>query len=302
MVNLSNLASSSPWQSFCVAMMLGVTHVILGPDHVTALIMLVAGVKRREQQHNQSQNFLTIWRKSALQGFRWGVGHTIGLGFMTAIFMSFKSSIPMEKIASVSDYIVGSMMIFIGTASLISLHKWIKRENCRLKHIRENIVIVEGGNILHPSDGLPVEVAPGSEAHTEAHEHHMSHIHSTEGQETITEVKSLWEKFKEWRMGDTFTDSATSAYVIGAIHGVSGLSGIVYVLPALFLNDTGRLLLYLFGFTITSIGCMSALAAVTGFIPQGTKKLMILNGVTGTIVVGVGIIWIILTSIDKLDF
>jgi hypothetical protein len=47
---------------------------------------------------------------------------------------------------------------------------------------------------------------------------------------------------------------------------------------------------------------MSALAAVTGFIPQGTKKLMILNGVTGTVVICVGIIWIILTSIDKLDF
>jgi hypothetical protein len=69
----------------------------------------------------------------------------------------------------------------------------------------------------------------------------------------------------------------------------------------LILNDTGRLLLYLLGFTITSIGSMSGVAAVMGLVPQGTKKLMIMNGVTGTVVIGVGIIWIVLTSTDKLD-
>lgn len=297
MVNLSNIASASPWKSFCVAMLMGVTHVLLGPDHVSALVMLVAGVKRREQQIETRDNFLSVWRKSALQGFRWGVGHTIGLGFMTAIFMSFRSSIPMEKVATASDYIVGSMMLIIGSASLISLHKWRKREQKRLTHLQETVVIEEGGSRLHPKGGLPVEVTPCSEAHTEAHEHHMSHIHG----QGVTEAKSLWEKFKKWRMGDTFTDSSTSAYVVGTIHGISGLSGIVYVLPALFLNDTGRLLLYLLGFTLASIGSMSGLAAVMGLVPQGTKKLMILNGVSGTIVIGVGIIWVVLTSMGKLD-
>lgn len=296
MVNLSNIATASPWQSFCVAMLMGITHVVLGPDHVSALVMLVAGVKRR-QQDEERRNFLSVWRKSALQGFRWGVGHTLGLGFMTAIFMSFRSSIPMEKIATASDYIVGSMMLMIGSASLISLYKWRKREQKRLAHLQEINVVEEGGSGLHPKDGLPVEVTPGSEAHAEAHEHHMTHTHG----EGVTEAKSLWEKFKQWRMGDTFTDSPTSAYVVGTIHGISGLSGIVYVLPVLFLNDTGRLLLYLLGFTITSIGSMTGVAAVMGLVPQGTKKLMILNGVAGTTVISIGIIWIVLTSMDKLD-
>ena len=297
MVNLSNIATASPWQSFCVAMMMGVTHVVLGPDHVSALVMLVAGVKRREQQLETRNNFKSVWRKSALQGFRWGVGHTLGLGFMTGIFMSFRSSIPMEKIATASDYIVGSMMLMIGSASLVSLYKWRKKEEKRLAHLQEINAVEEGGSALHPKDGLPIEVVPGSEAHNEAHEHHMTHTHG-EGE---TETKSLWEKFKQWRMGDTFTDSPTSAYVVGTIHGISGLSGIVYVLPALFLNDTGRLLLYLLGFTITSIGSMSGVAAVMGLVPQGTKKLMILNGVAGTTVISVGIIWIVLTSMGKLD-
>lgn len=301
MVNLSNLETASPWKSFCISMLMGISHVILGPDHVSALIMLVAGVKRREKQMETQSSFLSIWRKSALQGFRWGVGHTIGLGCMTAIFMTFKSSIPMEKIASASDYIVGSMMLTIGTASFISLRKWIHREKQRVTHLQQNQIHELGGKILHPKDGLPLHVAPQSEAHLEAHEHHMTHIHGSQGNDIIDEKVSIWDKFKKWKMGDTFTDSSIAAYVIGAVHGVSGLSGIVYVLPVLFLNDTVRLLLYLLGFTITSIVSMTSLAAIMGLIPQSTKKIMILNGISATIVTIVGTIWIILTSMNKLD-
>lgn len=296
MVNLSTISTSSPWQSFCISMLMGVGHVVLGPDHVSALVVLVAGVKRR--QHETGDN---TWRKSALQGYRWGIGHVLGLGFMTSIFMSFRSSIPMEKIATVSDYIVGTMMVLVGVASLISLHKWRKRENTYIKHIYKNDIICNNDTNLHPIDGLQAPVVHGSDAHYEAHEHHMSHIHSLDGEEVINETKTLWEKFKQWKMGDTFTDSPTSAYVVGAIHGISGLSGIVYVLPALFLNDTGRLLLYLLGFTISSIASMTGVAAIMGLIPHGTKKLMILNGVAGASVIGIGIMWIVLTYLDKLD-
>lgn len=298
MVNLSHISTASPWKSFCIAMAMGISHVVLGPDHVSALIVLVAGVKRREHQLDNPMGFLSTWKKSAMQGYRWGIGHTIGLGIMTALFMSFRSSIPMDKIATASDYIVGTMMLMVGSASLFSLYRWIKKEKMREKHLEESNYIEDGDIHFHPKDGFPTPVLPGSEAHVEAHEHHMSHTHVQDGE---SETTSIWEKFKMWRMGDTFTDSPTSAYVVGAVHGMSGLSGIVYILPALFLNDTGRLLLYLLGFTVTSIGSMTILAAIMSSIPQGTKKLMILNGVSGTTVVGVGILWIVLTSMDKLD-
>jgi len=301
MVNLSSIANASPWQSFCIAMMMGITHVVLGPDHVSALVVLVAGVKRREHQLNNRGSFLSTWKKSAIQGYRWGVGHTIGLGIITTFFMAFRTSIPMEKLATASDYIVGIMMLIVGSSSLLSLYKWIRREKMHLKHLEETNSIEEGDQNSHPRDGLPTPVLPGSEAHIEAHDHHMSHIHIQCSEEVVTEKSSLWEKFITWRMGDTFTDSATSAYVVGTIHGISGLSGIVYILPALFLNDTGRLLLYLFGFTITCIASMSTLAAIMASIPQGTKKLMILNAIAGTLVICIGIMWIVLTSIGKLD-
>ena len=297
MVEVDYLDTASPLTSFLVAMLIGVTHVVLGPDHVSALLLLVAGVKRREHL-NENSNKLSIWKNCALQGFRWGVGHTLGLSFMTSIFMIFRDEIPMDKVGTASDYIVGSMMIFIGSVAIFSLYNWIQRENKRLKHIEypDDEEYING----HPTDGLPLPIKYISDAHIEAHDHHLTHIHSDED-DAVNENKTLWKKFTEWRMGDTFTDTPTSAYVIGGLHGVSGLSGIVYVLPALFLDDNLRLFLYMFGFFLTSIVSMTIVGGTIGLVPASTKKLMFLNGFAGTAVLGVGITWIILTSVDKLD-
>ena len=191
--------------------------------------------------------------------------------------------------------IVGSMMIFIGLMSLVSLYRWIQRESKRAAHLNNS---GEGNDWDHPKDGLPVAVVPNSSAHNEAHEHHMTHVHS---ESSIKDNATLWEKLKNWRAGDTFTDSPASAYTVGCIHGISGLSGIVYVLPALFLDDSLRLFLYMIGFFIASIASMASLAAVLGIVPGGKTKLMIMNGIAGTSVLGVGIMWIVLTYMDKLD-
>ena len=294
MVELSNLEYATPWTSFLVAALMGVTHVLLGPDHVTALFLLVSGVKRK-QQIAENPNAFSVWKMSAMQGFRWGFGHTIGLSFMTTLFMIFRSEIPMDKVSMVSDYVVGSMMIFIGTMSLVSLYRWVQRENKRIAHLNDSNASEEWD---HPKDGLPVAVVPNSPAHNEAHDHHMTHVHT---ESSIKDIGRLWERFKNWRGGDTFTDSPTSAYVVGCIHGISGLSGIVYVLPALFLDDSLRLFLYMIGFFIVSIASMASLAAVLGIVPGGKRKLMIMNGIAGTSVLGVGIMWIVLTYMDKLD-
>jgi hypothetical protein len=292
MVNVSYLDTSTPLTSFIVAMLVGVTHVLLGPDHVSALFLLVAGVKRREHL-NENSNSFSIWKKCASQGFRWGIGHTIGLSFMTSIFMIFRDDIPMDQLGAASDYIVGSMMILIGTATLFSLYKWNKNEKKRIQHIRGET------DIEHPIDGIPLPVISISDAHTEAHDHHLTHIHSET--DAVSERKTLWDKFNTWRMGDTFTDSPTSAYVVGGIHGISGLSGIVYVLPALFLNDNFRLFLYMLGFFITSITSMSLVGGVLGLVPGGTFKIMTLNGIAGVSVIGVGVMWIVLSYLGLLN-
>lgn len=298
-MELTNLDTHPIWYSFCIAMLMGVTHVVLGPDHVSALVLLVAGVKRREQINDPTGKW-QICKKSAMQGLRWGLGHTIGLTFMTAIFMMFRNSIPMDEVGTASDYIVGSMMILIGSMTLFSLYKWYKRKRIELLHIKDVEATHPG---LHPTDGLPAPISSSSDAHREAHDYHFTHIHVDENHEDepISSPITLWAKFRRWKMGDTFTDSPTSAYMIGGVHGVSGLSGVVYVLPALFLNDTVRLILYLLGFAITSIGSMTALGGTLSIFPQGTKNVMLFSGFAGVCALGVGIMWIVLTYMGKLD-
>ena len=143
----------------------------------------------------------------------------------------------MDEVGTVSDYIVGSMMILIGSAAIISLYKWHKRRQRQLLHLRD---IETNHPRLHPADGCPLPILGNSEAHVEAHEYNFTHRHVNENDDenSITTSNTLWSRFRRWRMGDTFTDSPTSAYVIGGVHGISGLSGVVYVLPALFLDDT----------------------------------------------------------------
>lgn len=299
MVDVTDLDTYPVWYSFCIAMLMGVTHVVLGPDHVSALVLLVTGVKRHEQICD-STNKWQLCKKSAMQGFRWGLGHTIGLTFMTAIFMTFRDEIPMDEVGTVSDYIVGSMMILIGSAALFSLYRWHKSRQRQLLHLRD---IETNHSRLHPTDGCPLPILGNSEAHVEAHEYNFTHRHVNENDDenSITTSNTLWSRFRRWRMGDTFTDSPTSAYVIGGVHGISGLSGVVYVLPALFLDDTVRLLLYLLGFAIASIGSMSALGGTLGLMPQGTKNIMLFSGFAGICALGVGTMWIVLTYMGKLD-
>jgi len=206
----------------------------------------------------------------------------------------------MDEVGTVSDYIVGFMMILIGSVALFSLYRWHKRRQIQLLHLRD---IEMSHTRLHRTDGCPLPILGNSEAHTEAHEYNFTHRHVNENDDenSITTSNTLWSRFRRWRMGDTFTDSPTSAYVIGGVHGISGLSGVVYVLPALFLDDTVRLILYLLGFAITSIGSMSALGGTLGLMPQGTKNIMLFSGFAGICALGVGTMWIVLTYMGKLD-
>lgn len=292
MTDLTDLNRYSYGGIFAFALLLGVLHVLLGPDHVTAVVALVSGVKRRN--HGNGENRNTVAKRSATQGFRWSVGHTVGLGFMTSIFMLFRNQLPIDTISTVSDSIVGSLMILLGVLSLMNLYAWWRRE----KYIKKHINDIET-NVLHPSDGVPMEIVSGSEAHIDAHDHELTHVHRIDG--NISDSKSLWDRFNLTRIGENFSDNERGAYTMGTFHGISGLSGIVYTLPSLFIDNDLKLIIYLVGFFTSSITSMTLLGGTLGFIPGGKKSIMITNLIAGISVIGVGMLWLILTSQGKLD-
>ena len=62
------------------SVVLGVVHVLTGPDHLSALVALSAGGG---------------WRSFFL-GIRWGVGHTSGLVIIAAIFFALNGAFDLE--------------------------------------------------------------------------------------------------------------------------------------------------------------------------------------------------------------
>lgn len=293
MVELSIIENYTPLMTFGFALLVGLLHVVLGPDHVTAVVALSSGVKRRE--HDESSKYKLI-KKSSLQGFRWGAGHTIGLGFMTGIFMIFRDNFPIDAVSKVSDNIVGSLMIILGVISLYNLYLWNNKENEKIKHMTS---VDDDIKITHSVDGIPIEIVPGSEAHVDAHRYAVTHVHSLDSD--MKDSNTMWKFFRETKMGENFSDNERGAYVMGMFHGISGLSGIIYVLPALFVDDSLRLGLYLLGFFFSSILSMTILGGLLGIIPNSKKYIMATNLIAGIAVIGIGMMWLILTSQDKLD-
>lgn len=281
-MELVDISTVSPWKAFLVSLAMGIIHVVMGPDHLSGLAVLVAGTKRRETEN--------IARKCAIQGSRWGVGHTFGLGIMTTLFMCLRSSLPIEKISKASDTIVGISMMFIGSLSIYSSYRWYSKNKKEQLHLNGDME----ANIKHTKDGIPIDVVPVSDAHNEVHKYNMCHNHSNDSQ-SIENKKTVWYKYRSKLFGETSSDNSRSAYFLGCIHGISGLSGVVYVLPVIFLNDTLRLLLYLGGFFMTSILSMTLLGYIVGIIPQKVKSLIIFSASAGVCAIGAGILFIFLT-------
>lgn len=77
---------------------MGIVHVLSGPDHLSALAALTATVPPY---------------KAFFAGVQWGMGHSTGLILMTAVFVSVEHEI-MDRVASYCEWLVGFLMIGLG--------------------------------------------------------------------------------------------------------------------------------------------------------------------------------------------
>ena len=80
------------------SVVLGVVHVVTGPDHISALIALAASGG---------------WRSFFL-GVRWGLGHTSGLVLIAAIFFALNGRFDLAAVGHYGERAVGFFMIGLG--------------------------------------------------------------------------------------------------------------------------------------------------------------------------------------------
>ena len=298
----ATLAASSPARAFAIALASGVAHACAGPDHVAAVVALAARTRRRAIEDGDDGGAGGVARRCAIEGARWGVGHSMGLGGVTGVFYALGRAMDVETAALASDYVVGGAMCALGVASASGGWKMVMKRRKEREHVEDGEVEGAGEVETHARDGdeTSVRVAAGSEAHEEAHALGVSHVHvrevDVESDDVVLERASLWKRVR--RFG---RDKTAPAYAVGFLHGVSGLSGVIYVLPAVFLTDETRVSLYLFGFFISSVISMTLFAAVLGALPHSVKMAIWMSLVGGALVFGVGLMWIILTAQGKLD-
>lgn len=80
----------------------GFLHVLAGPDHLAAVAPLAVRSHRR------------AW----IAGLRWGVGHSAGVLLIGVLAMALRAALPVEVISSVSERLVGVLLIAIGVWSV----------------------------------------------------------------------------------------------------------------------------------------------------------------------------------------
>jgi hypothetical protein len=97
----------------------------------------------------------------------------------------------------------------------------------------------------------------------------------------------------------------TMAIWVGIIHGLAGPGGVLGVIPAVQLHDLKLATIYLGCFCISSTFTMGIFAATYGILSaklgQGTQRGFQIECVSASLSILVGIVWLTLLSIGKLD-
>ncbi len=111
-------------------------HVISGPDHLAAVTPIAIESKS----------------KSWLIGFFWGLGHTAGVILIGILFMLFREVIPINKISTYSEQIVGIVLVAIGVWALLKIKNSKKKKH--LNNQKKNIIAALSVGIIHGLAGV----------------------------------------------------------------------------------------------------------------------------------------------------
>jgi ABC-type nickel/cobalt efflux system permease component RcnA len=133
----------------------GFLHVLAGPDHLAAVAPLAVRGHRR------------AW----ISGVRWGLGHSAGVVLIGVLAILFKSAIPVGAVSSVSERLVGVLLIAMGL--------WTLRQALRVEvHAHEHTH--DGNHHGHVHFHAPGHAHAVPEG-TATAEHGHSHSHAALG-------------------------------------------------------------------------------------------------------------------------
>ena len=95
--------------------MLGVVHVLSGPDHLAALLPLCMG--RR-------------WWVALYTGAYWGLGHGIGAALVGALAFAVRGALNLDTLSTYMEAAVGISIIIIGANGVREAREWSTDHSC----------------------------------------------------------------------------------------------------------------------------------------------------------------------------
>lgn len=296
---------------------LGILHVLAGPDHLSALATLSVG---------------NSWKAMEL-GVRWGLGHSTGLVVVAAIFIYMKGEMDLREIGRVSNIILGIFMITIGFYGVVGALKTFglkRKKRDDLLPSSPSSYSDSSQRDLNPSgitssqNGSTTFMRMNSDSHisrndsfSEMEENDKdvdARMHSTDCTYSVDCFRGHDHghdhDFSNVRiplldMHDTTTQKVVS-FSIGVLHGVAGPGAILGVLPAVEMQSWRASTLYLGSFVIASTLSMGAFAALYGELTKrmGSTAESVELGLrvfSASLSIVVGVLWLVLSLIGKLD-
>ena len=273
--------------TFVFLQVLGVVHVLTGPDHLSALATLSANAETGS---------------AFLLGVRWGIGHSTGLLSIGVIFILISRAsenptidIP-DAVSHFFESLVGAFMILLGMYGC--RRAWEKRPTY----------------LTIPSDNSSIRQAVDCESFGEveidtidpSYHNHMitEHVPSNLPQQEEEQIEHAHLEGWLGRLASGISTRSMALFA-GIIHGLAGPGGVLGVIPAVQLHNARLAAVYLSSFCASSTLTMGCFAVLYGScsrrLGQGVQNSFMIELLSASLSILVGVTWLFLLSIGKLE-
>jgi len=218
-----------------------ILHVISGPDHLAAVTPFAIESKKK------------AWKV----GLFWGIGHLLGMLSIGVLFLMFKDLIPIEKISTHSEKLVGFILIGLALWIFFKIFKDEKQHEHTHVHAEGNPRIhthphihEEGEPLINTHSQNSYIVSEVIRKHPHIHQNEKSHTHSN------TNLKQ----------------GMIASLSVGFVHGLAGVAHFLLFLPVLGFASKLDSAKYILGFGIGTLLAMISFAFVIGSFASLSKQ------------------------------
>ena len=257
------------------ALAAGILHVLLGPDHLAAIMTVSA-----------CQGSAALW-----YGIRWGVGHSVGLILVALVIwlVGSDTNLAHSSFTQYASYLSGVFMILLG---IYFIRDILQNDKSGLGFSAVTTVELELSSMVGRPTGGPDSAMD---------DEFKSDEEQSDPLKRDTAAKPEKVSLRQ----------ALASLCAGIVGGIAGPGGVLAIVPASYYSTKIEAIAYILLFIVSSTAAMGAIAYGYGRFTskwvtnslnkqQQETKLKLISAIISVLV---GVVWIFLTAFNviKLD-